>query len=80
MKITADKLIELDIADEIIPEPFGGAQRDYDAAADNLAAALEKQLEELEKFSGEELADQRYAKFRAIGRYVEVAEENGAES
>ena len=37
-------------------------------------------LEELEKFSGEELADQRYAKFRAIGRYVEVAEENGAES
>lgn len=80
LKITADKLIELDIADEIIPEPFGGAQRDYDAAADNLAAALEKQLEELEKFSGEELADQRYAKFRAIGRYVEVAEENGAES
>ena len=80
LKITADKLIELDIADEIIPEPFGGAQRDYDAAADNLAAALEKQLEELEKFSGEELADQRYAKFRAIGRYVEVAEENEAES
>lgn len=80
LKITADKLIELDIADEIIPEPFGGAQRDYDAAADNLAAALKKQLEELEKFSGEELADQRYAKFRAIGRYVEVAEENGAES
>ena len=80
LKITADKLIELDIADEIIPEPFGGAQRDYDAAADNLAAALKKQLEELEKLSGEELADQRYAKFRAIGRYVEVAEENGAES
>ena len=80
LKITADKLIELDIADEIIPEPFGGAQRDYDAAAENLAAALKKQLEELEKFSGEELADQRYAKFRAIGRYVEVAEENGAES
>lgn len=80
LKITADKLIELDIADEIIPEPFGGAQRDYDAAADNLAAALKKQLKELEKLSGEELADQRYAKFRAIGRYVEVAEENGAES
>ena len=80
LKITADKLIELEIADEIISEPFGGAQRDYDAAAENLAAALEKHLKELGKLSGEELADQRYAKFRAIGRYIETAEENGAES
>ncbi len=80
LKITADKLMELEIADEIIAEPFGGAQRDYDAAAENLAAALEKHLKELGKLSGEELADQRYAKFRAIGRYIETAEENGAES
>ena len=80
LKITADKLMELEIADGIIPEPFGGAQRDYDAAAENLAAALKKQLEELGKLSGEELAEQRYAKFRAIGRYVESAEENSSEA
>ena len=79
LKITADKLVELEIADGIIEEPFGGAQRDYDKAAENLAEVLKKQLEELEKLSGEELADQRYAKFRAIGRYVEEAEESGAE-
>ena len=35
--------------------------------------------ENAEKLSGEELAEQRYAKFRAIGRYVEGSEENGAE-
>ena len=75
LKITADKLVELEIADGIIEEPFGGAQRDYDKAAENLAGVLEKQLVELEKLSGEELADQRYAKFRAIGRYVESSEE-----
>lgn len=81
LKITADKLIELEIADAIIPEPFGGAQRDYDAAAENLAAALKKQLSALEKLSGEALADQRYAKFRAIGRFVEEnAEEGGVEA
>ena len=79
LKITADKLVELEIADGIIEEPFGGAQRDYDKAAENLAEVLKKQLEELEKLSGEELADQRYAKFRAIGRYVEESEESGAE-
>lgn len=80
LKITADKLIELGIADEIIREPFGGAQRDYDATAENLAAALKKHLKVLEKLSGEELAEERYAKFRAMGRYIESAEENETES
>ena len=83
LKITADKLLELQIADEIIEEPFGGAQRDYDKAAENLCKVVQKHLEELEKMSGEELAEQRYNKFRAIGRYIEEAEteaeSNGAE-
>ena len=76
LKITADKLIELEIADEIIKEPFGGAQRDYDAAAANLAEALKKHLESLADLSGEQLAEQRYAKFRAMGRFIENAEES----
>ena len=80
LKITADKLIELEIADEIIEEPFGGAQRDYDAAAEKLGEALKKHLDVLGKLSGEELAEQRYAKFRAIGRYVESSEEKAEES
>ena len=74
LKITADKLIELQIADEIIEEPFGGAQRDYDKAAEYLCKVVEKHLEELEKMSGDELVEQRYNKFRSIGRYIEAAE------
>ena len=76
LKITADKLLELEIADGIIEEPFGGAHRDYDGAAEKLGEALEAQLGVLEKMSGEELAEQRYAKFRAIGKFIEDAGEN----
>ena len=76
LKITADKLLELEIADGIIEEPFGGANRDYDGAAEKLGEALEAQLGVLEKMSGEELAEQRYAKFRAIGKFIEDAGEN----
>lgn len=81
LKITADKLIELKIADEIIPEPFGGAQRDYDKSAEMLAVYLKKQLDKLSKMSEEELVAQRYEKFRAIGNYVEdnTAEEKTEE-
>ena len=76
LKITADKLLELEIADGIIEEPFGGAHRDYDGAAEKLGEALQAQLEILEKMSGDELAEQRYAKFRSIGKYIEGACEN----
>lgn len=76
LKITADKLLELEIADGIIAEPFGGAHRDYDGAAEKLGEALQAQLEILEKMSGDELAEQRYAKFRSIGKYIEGACEN----
>ncbi|MBR2374071.1 MAG: acetyl-CoA carboxylase carboxyltransferase subunit alpha [Lentisphaeria bacterium] len=78
LKITADKLVELKIADGIIPEPFGGAQRDYDKSAEELAKALRKQLTKLEKLSPDELINQRYEKFRAIGNFVEenIAEDS----
>lgn len=81
LKITADKLIELKIADEIVPEPFGGAQRDYDKSAEMLAKSLRKQLEKLEKLSADQLIAQRYEKFRTIGSFVEenIAEGNSEE-
>ena len=67
LQITAGKLRELGIADGIVPEPFGGAHRDLNKAAELLGKELEKQLAQLEKMSEEELKDQRYDKFRAFG-------------
>jgi acetyl-CoA carboxylase carboxyl transferase subunit alpha len=71
LKLTADNLLELKIADSIIPEPFGGAHTDYDTTAANLKAALEENIAELSKLSGEELKENRYQKFRQIGKYIE---------
>lgn len=71
LKLTADKLLEFGIADEIIPEPRGGAQKDHAAAAEMLCNVLAKHLNELSKMSGSELKNQRYDKFRAMGRVEE---------
>ena len=71
LDLTAERLLELGIADSIVKEPFGGAQRDYDKAAEYLATALAGQLAELKKLSPTKLRDQRYEKFRAIGEFSE---------
>ena len=72
LQLTAEKLLELGIADGIIPEPFGGAQRDHVQAAKLLGEALAKQLSELRKLSGSKLREQRYEKFRAMGKFTEI--------
>ncbi len=76
LDLTAERLMELGIADGIVKEPFGGAQHDYDKAAEYLAAALAEQLDELKKLSPAKLRDQRYEKFRAIGEFAEQQECN----
>ena len=74
LDLTAERLMELGIADGIVKEPFGGAQRDYDKAAEYLAEALAEQLAELKRLSPTKLRDQRYEKFRAIGEFSEMQE------
>lgn len=71
LKLTAEKLLELGIADEIIPEPRGGAQKDHASAAEMLRTVLERHLKELSEMSGAELKEQRYNKFRSMGQFDE---------
>ncbi len=73
LQLTAEKLMELGIADGIIPEPFGGAQRNHDEAAKLVGEVIGKQLAELKKLSPTKLKEQRYEKFRAMGRFSEEA-------
>ncbi|HYO65662.1 MAG TPA: acetyl-CoA carboxylase carboxyltransferase subunit alpha [Archangium sp.] len=67
LKLTATDLMEMNVIDEIVPEPAGGAHRDYAKAAENLAKVLRKNLSELSQLSGDELVQDRYQKFRALG-------------
>jgi acetyl-CoA carboxylase carboxyl transferase subunit alpha len=67
LKITGKDLLELNLADEIIREPHGGAHVDHGAMAANLKEALLRHMDELEPLSPDELLHARYDKFRAMG-------------
>ena len=68
MKLSAKDLLELEIIDEIIPEPSGGAHRDKDLILENVKNALNKNLENFKQMSPEEIFDGRKNKFLRIGR------------
>src|SRR4029434_3559972 len=67
LKLTAQNLLRLEVVDEIIREPEGGAHRDYDSAAANLGEALRRNLEEISQIPVTELLEKRYQKFRRLG-------------
>jgi len=71
MGLTAQRLKELQLVDEIIPEPLGGAHRDIDAVATSLKHALIKSLDNLLSTSIDKLLDQRYEHLMAYGNYTE---------
>jgi len=70
LKLTAQDLLKLDVVDEIVPEPEGGAHRDYETTATNLGHALRENLARLRELSIDDLVRKRYAKFRAIGSFA----------
>lgn len=67
--ITADKLSKLDLIDRILPEPLGGAHRDYDAVAVSIRDALQSSLRELRALSGDQLLEKRYQRLMSFGRF-----------
>jgi len=71
LKPKASDIKELDVIDEIVKEPLGGAHRDHKAMADTLHEAIARNLAELKKLSPEELVEERYRKFRKMSRFVE---------
>jgi acetyl-CoA carboxylase carboxyl transferase subunit alpha len=72
MRITAPDLLALGIADEIIPEPPGGAQKDPEGMVRTVRAKLVQALEELSALPIAELLARRYDKYRKIGVFVEA--------
>ncbi|NVJ03249.1 acetyl-CoA carboxylase carboxyl transferase subunit alpha, partial [Myxococcus sp. AM009] len=67
MRLTAKDLLEMKIIDEAIVEPAGGAHRDPAKMAEALGKTLRKHLGQLAELSPDELVQDRYAKFRALG-------------
>lgn len=68
MNLTADRIHELGLIDEVIPEPLGGAHRNYDLIAANIKAALIKQLTALKTYPIPTLVEERYKRIMQYGR------------
>lgn len=75
LKLTSHDMLRLNIADAVVPEPPGGAHRDWTAAAKLLKQAIIAQLDQLDGLSESSLKYDRYQKFRRLGVFYEPARE-----
>ena len=73
LKLTSADLIESGLADEVVPEPVGGAHTDHAATAATLKNAILKNLKAIQKMTPDQILSHRYDKFRAMGRFTENA-------
>ena len=71
LKITGKDLLELGVIDEVLSEPAGGNNWAPIEAGNTLKGAIEKHLNELLGLNKEELLEQRYSKFRVLGKFIE---------
>src|SRR5215472_11971161 len=69
LRITASDLKQMEIIDEIIPEPDGGAHTDHDAAAALVDSVLQRHFNELKGKPAQQLMDCRYKKFRQMAHF-----------
>src|SRR5207249_3294825 len=70
LKLTAPDLLKLGVGDEIVPEPAGGAHRNYDLIEKNLSDALRRNLAQISEIPIDELLKKRYEKFRRLGSFT----------
>jgi acetyl-CoA carboxylase carboxyl transferase subunit alpha len=71
MGLTAQRLSQLGLVDEVIEEPLGGAHRDHAAMSERLKSAIIRHLSALEKFSPDELRAKRQEKIASFGVFSE---------
>lgn len=70
LQLTAKDLVRFGIADEVIPEPLGAAHKNPKAMAEILKMRILKYVEELKQIPLEKLMENRYCRYRNIGKYV----------
>jgi acetyl-CoA carboxylase carboxyl transferase subunit alpha len=72
MKITARHLKALDVIDDIVPEPLGGAHRNPAEAANNLERHVVRTLRELSRVPIANLLKHRYERWRRMGKFIRL--------
>lgn len=74
LKVNAPHLLELGVIDGLVAEPMGGAHKDVDKLMESVGATIEKALHELEGMNGEQLVEERYRKFKSMGKFTSLVE------
>ena len=69
LRLTAEDLAELDVIDEVIPEPAGGAHSDWEETAGRVKETLARHVRQLRQLSEEELRRTRWKKYMAMGQW-----------
>ncbi len=69
LRLTAEDLAELDVIDEVIPEPAGGAHSDWEETAGRVKETLARHIRQLKALSEEELRRARWKKYMAMGQW-----------
>lgn len=70
MNLTADRILKLGLVDGILPEPLGGAHRDYDMMAQTLKSQLVQELQRLQSIPIPKLLDERYQRLMSYGLHA----------
>lgn len=78
LKLTAQDLLTQNVVDEIVPEPLGGAHRNFEFVTEQLRKILKKHLLELADLAPETLVEKRYEKYRKMGKWEELEKVQGA--
>ena len=71
MRLTAGALLEMGLVDDVIPEPLGGAHASVSEICQRVGDKLAAALEELDPLTPDQLVQQRYDRFRALGVFEE---------
>ena len=77
LNLTADHLHELGLIDGVVPEPLGGAHKDFERTAAALEDELVARMNELADVEPAELVERRYRRYRGVGRYRDGVPEFG---
>jgi len=75
LKLTAEDLYKLGLVDEIIPEPVGGAHRNWEETMNIMKQYIKKHLTELKTINIDQLVGLRYQKYRKMGVFTEMESE-----
>ncbi len=77
LRFTSRDLLRLNVIDDVLPEPLGGAHRDHRQMASRMKSYLTKCLMQLEDKDTDQLVNERYNKFRRIGQFIELETTEG---